>query len=785
MEDDVEEDGGGGRSSFGGRDGGRGGGGGRGSGSPHKRQRELKDDELGEGHDGFAVDDAFDQSKVANLRNEKFESYYQTQGIVADEEWQTMLQSFQTPLPLTFRVNMSGKFRESTKRKLVDELFPQVTRDNVHMRPPKCLKWYPDSLAWQIDIPKDALKGSEGLQTLRNFIVRANEVGAITRQEAVSMIPPLLLDVEPEHRVLDMCAAPGSKTFQLLEMLHAKSNSSGSGSSSSVKNIPTGVVVANDASLQRANLLTHQTKRSNSPCLLVTNHQAQKFPFLRETQKSDDGQNNDTSDGKNNKNDTNNSVYRFDRILADVPCSGDGTLRKSPDLWKKWTPASGVDLHTLQLSIAEHAARLLKVGGRLVYSTCSLNPLENEAVVSALLKGSKGALKLVDVCKKLPGLERRPGMHNWRVGDVFGWHDDPSVSNQSRKQKGLADSMWPPSNSTAKEQKLERCVRIMPHLDDTGGFFIVAIEKIKEMPGDENGITISSEMEQKEAKNNRDGGWDGGDWHKSNRVAPVVAVESLEILESMSRQYGLDVKQSGLKHGLMTRAQGSGDKKNPKRLYYLSPGARALVMGGASGSDESSNSPDSSSSSGQLQIVAAGVKAFERQHALGSKCAYRLTQEGLDSLLPALQSQVVRASLAEIEYVLKRQQGEPQSAEAQRLDLLRDPDAPEGCWEKDTVRAMRKVTPGCVILVTQIRDEGEQGDDERKSKKQKKEKKGKKDKGDKDEKSAGWAGIATPNDLAVACWLGEGEKGKSLSVLATKAEGGHLLHQLKERAGCA
>jgi 16S rRNA C967 or C1407 C5-methylase (RsmB/RsmF family) len=47
-------------------------------------------------------------------------------------------------------------------------------------------------------------------------------VGAITRQEAVSMIPPLLLAVEPAHRVLDMCAAPGSKTFQLLEMLHVQ-----------------------------------------------------------------------------------------------------------------------------------------------------------------------------------------------------------------------------------------------------------------------------------------------------------------------------------------------------------------------------------------------------------------------------------------------------------------------------------------------------------------------------------------------------------------------------------
>jgi 16S rRNA C967 or C1407 C5-methylase (RsmB/RsmF family) len=92
-----------------------------------------------------------------------------------------------------------------------------------------------------------------------------------------------------------------------------------------------------------------------------------------------------------------------------------GTLRKSPDLWKKWTPASGVDLHTLQLEIASHAARLLKVGGRLVYSTCSLNPLEDEAVVAALLKRAKGALKLVDVSGELEGLKRKPGCTRGRL----------------------------------------------------------------------------------------------------------------------------------------------------------------------------------------------------------------------------------------------------------------------------------------------------------------------------------------------------------------------------------
>jgi 16S rRNA C967 or C1407 C5-methylase (RsmB/RsmF family) len=72
----------------------------------------------------------------------------------------------------------------------------------------------------------------------------------------------------------------------------------------------------------------------------------------------------------------------FDRILCDVPCSGDGTIRKALDIWRRWTPGNGNGLHPLQLRIALHACQMLKVGGRLVYSTCTFNPVEDEAVVA-------------------------------------------------------------------------------------------------------------------------------------------------------------------------------------------------------------------------------------------------------------------------------------------------------------------------------------------------------------------------------------------------------------------
>ena len=75
-------------------------------------------------------------------------------------------------------------------------------------------------------------------------------------------------------------------------------------------------------------------------------------------------------------------MIQYDRILCDVPCSGDGTIRKASDIWRRWSPISGNGIHALQLRIALQSATLLKVGGRMVYSTCSFNPVEDEAVVA-------------------------------------------------------------------------------------------------------------------------------------------------------------------------------------------------------------------------------------------------------------------------------------------------------------------------------------------------------------------------------------------------------------------
>lgn len=170
-------------------------------------------------------------------------------------------------------------------------------------------------------------------------------------------------------QVLDMCAAPGSKTFQLLEMLH---NMEGADSSSGSSTTPSGFVVANDADAQRCNLLTHQTKRMCSPCLMVTNHNGEQFPKITGLQPApgsaaaaaaavEAAAAELAGNAAQQQRQGEGEVMRFDRILCDVPCSGDGTMRKAPDIWRRWSVNNGNGLHNMQLRIALHAVRLLKV----------------------------------------------------------------------------------------------------------------------------------------------------------------------------------------------------------------------------------------------------------------------------------------------------------------------------------------------------------------------------------------------------------------------------------------
>ncbi|KAJ7723427.1 S-adenosyl-L-methionine-dependent methyltransferase [Mycena metata] len=352
------------------------------------------------------------------MHNERFTTYYQTQKIVPEEEWDVLLESLRTPLPHDLpRRRQTAQSLNATVRDTHVPTLSNVVFEEQPIPPPVQIPWYPDGLAWQFNVPKKVLRKSPEFKEFHSFLVFETEVGNISRQEAVSMLPPLFMEVEPHHK--------------------------------------------------RTHLLIHQSARLPSPALMVTNLDASIYPGIKIPININKGGRTET--------------LLFDRILCDVPCSGDGTMRKNLGIWKTWQPNDGNGLHGLQLRILQRAMKMLAPQGRIVYSTCSLNPVENEAVVACALK-SNPEFHLVDVSAKLPSLQRRPGLTSWRPTDksiatTYDTYDTfmrTCTEGDAVKAK-MTPGHWPPADVEALN--LPRCIRIYPHLQDTGGFFVAVLER--------------------------------------------------------------------------------------------------------------------------------------------------------------------------------------------------------------------------------------------------------------------------------------------------------------------
>lgn len=334
------------------------------------------------------------------LENARFEAFYKAQHFTnGDEDWGALMKHFQSTLPATFRLNPDYPFVDQLKAEVMAHCGETFEVDGQEIRGVEGIDWYPGGMGYKLGTDRRSIRKLDGLADLHKWMMQHTDNGNITRQEAVSMVPPLVLDVKPHHKCVDMCAAPGSKTSQLLEVVNR-----------SMASPPAeqGLVVANDSSTDRAYMLVHQCRRINSPLLVVTNHQGQQFPSINAK---------DLVGASNGSSSNSNTKEFFDRVLCDVPCSGDGTLRKNPAIWAKWSTAGGMTLHPLQLMIAQRGVQLLKPGGVLVYSTCSMSPYENESVVAELIRSSGGKLELVDARALLPGFKARKGLSKWHVLD--------------------------------------------------------------------------------------------------------------------------------------------------------------------------------------------------------------------------------------------------------------------------------------------------------------------------------------------------------------------------------
>lgn len=552
----------------------------------------------------------------ADKKNEAFENYYRAQNMMDEGEFGTFIEILKKPLPTTFRITGHGNNAALVKEQLLKEHIPKLEEacknSEAAISVPKVISWYPNELAWQLETDRAMVRKEPSFASFYRWLVDASENGDVTRQEAVSMIPPMLLDVESNHMVLDMCAAPGSKTSQLLEQLHVKC---------SLGEIPNGAIIANDLNKDRAYMLFHQVKRFDSPALLVCNHDGSFFPNLYLSPESKE-------------------PVEFDRILADVPCSGDGTLRKNIDVWKTWSPRASLGLHPIQIRILERALSMLKVGGRMVYSTCSFNPVENEAVIAHILKTYPSSVRIVDAADKLSGLKYRPGLKQWKILDKAGkehihpsllGNDSPAVSNYSVP----LSAFWIPEYDSLP---LEKCIRVLPHDQNSGGFFIVLLEKIAEIGNeksrgarrkmvdgkDEGEVAVKAEAEKVVPQKRGRKGFRVQDEEPFGYVS-----KDSPIISNIIDFFGLDTEK--MKHCYFLNRS---SKELPKSLYFVSNPIADLVRGGNDG----------------FRIVNTGVKCFELYDNKnnGYTCPYRQTMDALASMLPLMTKRIYQATAADL-----------------------------------------------------------------------------------------------------------------------------------------
>ncbi|KAI5478817.1 tRNA (cytosine-5-)-methyltransferase [Pseudohyphozyma bogoriensis] len=635
--------------------------------------------------------------------NDKFEAYYKRQQIVPEEEWQAFMDKLHDPLPTTFRITSCREIAQPLNEMINRVFVPFLTgleHEGTALEPPKQLSWYPGHLAWQLNVPKNVVRKNDQFKKFQHFLVSETEAGNISRQEAVSMIPPLVLECKPEHFVLDMCAAPGSKSAQLLEAIHALPPPSSTSSTTLTPHLPPGLLIANDSDAKRCHLLVHQSlHRIPAAEMMVTNHDATQLPGLRLPAKDGEG-------GKKWE------PVLFDRILADVPCSGDGTLRKNMGIWREWTVGNGVGLHSLQLRILMRGIALLKPGGRLVYSTCSMNPIENEAVVSAALEAAP-EMHLIDSSDLLPTLLRRPGLYNWEVLDSNlevpekeSVKDTMANEHKKGQKKTWVRSLWP--NGKEKERHLERCWRLYPHLMDTGGFFVAVLEKkadgsVAVAAGKEEELDTLEESAAPVAEAEKSTETtDALKRTASDRASPVpdepsakrtkaddetpVAETAAEALEEAAEAVDLTSLPADVVGGAV-KGVNKGEFKEEPFIYLpetdeevklcidffgLSPSfpMSSLLVRNAQGKPLRSiyfTSPlvhtilDSNSYT-RMRLISCGTKLFSRQGQDGVskdgsvyRCKWRLMSEGLEVIRPFMgEKRVVRCGMETFELLMRK-----------------------------------------------------------------------------------------------------------------------------------
>ena len=256
-------------------------------------------------------------------------------------------------------------------------LVQELEKRGIHLKP---------AIDWD-----DTVHVAPGLKSPGNLL--EYYLGYINPQALTSCLASLALGPKRDSYVLDLCSSPGGKTSHMAALMNN-----------------TWLIVANELYPNRHVPLGHTLDRLGVLNAVITGYQAQEFPLKQ----------------------------RFDYILADVPCSGEGRFRKTKEGMVYRETGKKARLPDLQKRIILRGFDLLKEKGEMLYSTCTYNPEENEAVVQYLLENRDARLLPIDI-----GFEQEPGILCW--------------------------------GEETYDKELRKAARFYPHRIDSVGFFMARI----------------------------------------------------------------------------------------------------------------------------------------------------------------------------------------------------------------------------------------------------------------------------------------------------------------------
>lgn len=318
-----------------------------------------------------------------------------------------------------YKYQMKPRFEERMRLLLPDEEDFQKYSEIIHTQPRNFIRCNTLKISqqelirklekkWKVEQPfknhpevilinQDLLPGELG-NSLEHFL------GYYYVQEVSSMMSVLALNPQPNEFILDLCASPGSKTTQIAAKMQN-----------------TGTIIANDFKIQRIKILSSNLEKCGVTNTIVTRMDAITLCVKLAKEK-----------------------VKFDRILLDVPCSGEGILRSSPKTFEIWNEKVVNNLSRQQKKFIANAIKLLKKNGTLVYSTCTHSPEENESVINFALQNFPVKIETIN----LP-LKCRVGINSWE--------------------------------SESFNAEVEKTCRIYPQDNDSEGFFVAKLRLMEEI----------------------------------------------------------------------------------------------------------------------------------------------------------------------------------------------------------------------------------------------------------------------------------------------------------------